>query len=48
MSSDQDRLTGDDLDAGGAARARENVMHEIGFVQGRYGRLPSSCCTKTA
>lgn len=31
-------MTGDDIDADGQARARENVMHEIGFFQGRYGR----------
>jgi predicted nucleotide-binding protein len=31
-------MTGDDLDAGGQARARENVMHEIGYFQGRFGR----------
>jgi predicted nucleotide-binding protein len=31
-------MTGDDTDAGGQARARENVMHEIGFFQGRFGR----------
>jgi predicted nucleotide-binding protein len=30
-------MTGDDLDAGGEARARENVIHEIGFFQGNYG-----------
>ena len=30
-------MTGDDLDADGRARARENVIHEIGFFQGRYG-----------
>jgi predicted nucleotide-binding protein len=30
-------MTGDDdLDVG-APRARENVMHEIGFFQGKYG-----------
>jgi predicted nucleotide-binding protein len=31
-------MTGDDIDEGGQARARENVMHEIGFFQGKYGR----------
>jgi predicted nucleotide-binding protein len=30
--------TGDDVDDAGVRRARENVMHEIGFFQGRYGR----------
>lgn len=30
--------TGDDVDGAGVKRARENVMHEIGFFQGRYGR----------
>lgn len=30
--------TGDDIDGTGEPRARENVMHEIGFFQGRYGR----------
>lgn len=30
-------MTGDDL-AGDEVRARENVIHEIGFFQGRYGR----------
>lgn len=30
--------TGDDIDDAGSPRARENVMHEIGFFQGRYGR----------
>lgn len=30
-------MTGDDLDAGGQARARENVIHEIGYFQGKYG-----------
>jgi hypothetical protein len=29
-------MTGDDI-AGDQVRARENVMHEIGFFQGRYG-----------
>jgi predicted nucleotide-binding protein len=31
-------MTGDDQFAGNANRVRENVMHEIGFFQGRYGR----------
>lgn len=31
-------MTGDDIDAHGQARSRENVMHEIGFFQGKYGR----------
>ena len=31
-------MTGDDVDDQGEARVRENVMHEIGFFQGRYGR----------
>lgn len=31
-------MTGDDTDGGGQARARENVMHEIGYFHGRYGR----------
>lgn len=31
-------MTGDDRDADGSARARENVIHEIGFVQARFGR----------
>ena len=30
-------MTGDDLTAEGGARVRENVMHEIGFFQGRLG-----------
>ena len=30
-------MTGDDQDAEGNIRARENVMHEIGYFQGRYG-----------
>lgn len=30
-------MTGDDLAADGEIRARENVMHEIGFFQGKYG-----------
>jgi predicted nucleotide-binding protein len=31
-------MTGDDLANKNEARVRENVMHEIGFFQGRYGR----------
>jgi predicted nucleotide-binding protein len=31
-------MTGDDATEQGEARVRENVMHEIGFFQGRYGR----------
>ena len=31
-------MTGDDVTDQGEARVRENVMHEIGFFQGRYGR----------
>jgi predicted nucleotide-binding protein len=31
-------MTGDDIDSDGLARARENVMHEIGFFQAKYGR----------
>ncbi|MGF6936953.1 putative nucleotide-binding protein [Paraburkholderia sp. UCT70] len=31
-------MTGDDLDSDGQARARENVIHEIGFFHGKYGR----------
>lgn len=31
-------ITGDDHDMAGNLRARENVMHEIGFFRGRYGR----------
>ncbi|MBO0939773.1 nucleotide-binding protein [Fibrella sp. HMF5335] len=30
-------MTGDDIDADGTVKARENVMHEIGFFQGKYG-----------
>jgi predicted nucleotide-binding protein len=30
-------MTGDDSDADGNARARENVMHEIGYFQGKFG-----------
>jgi predicted nucleotide-binding protein len=31
-------MTGDDIANEEEARVRENVMHEIGFFQGRYGR----------
>jgi predicted nucleotide-binding protein len=31
-------MTGDDLVGDDEVRARENVIHEIGFFQGRYGR----------
>lgn len=31
-------MTGDDVANENEARVRENVMHEIGFFQGRYGR----------
>jgi len=31
-------MTGDDIANKDEARVRENVMHEIGFFQGRYGR----------
>jgi predicted nucleotide-binding protein len=31
-------MTGDDVGGDGKPHARENVMHEIGFFQGRYGR----------
>ncbi len=30
-------MTGDDVDANGQARARENVIHEIGFFQAKFG-----------
>jgi len=30
-------MTGDDVDSDGNLRARENVMHEIGYFQGKYG-----------
>ena len=30
-------MTGDDTDADGNARARENVLHEIGYCQSKYG-----------
>lgn len=35
-------MTGDDQVDGGAPRARENVLHEIGFFQGKFG-LESIC-----
>ena len=35
-------MTGDDLDEDGNKRARENVMHEIGYFQGKFG-LSSVC-----
>ncbi len=35
-------MTGDDQIPGDAPRARQNVMHEIGFFQGKYG-LPRVC-----
>lgn len=31
-------MSGDDADAEGQPRARENVLHEIGFFQSKYGR----------
>ncbi|MDO8756209.1 MAG: nucleotide-binding protein [Polaromonas sp.] len=31
-------MTGDDVAGEDESRVRENVMHEIGFFQGRYGR----------
>ncbi|WP_041741336.1 TIR domain-containing protein [Collimonas fungivorans] len=31
-------MSGDDADADGQARVRENVMHEIGYFQGKYSR----------
>lgn len=31
-------MTGNDITEDGETRARENVIHEIGFFQGRYGR----------
>ncbi len=31
-------MSGDDADDGGQIRVRENVMHEIGFFQAKYGR----------
>jgi predicted nucleotide-binding protein len=30
-------MTGDDIDASGTARARENVLHEIGYFQAKFG-----------
>jgi predicted nucleotide-binding protein len=30
-------MTGEDLGADGSAHARENVIHEVGLFQGRYG-----------
>jgi predicted nucleotide-binding protein len=30
-------MTGDDQDSDGNSRARENVMHEIGYFQGKFG-----------
>jgi predicted nucleotide-binding protein len=30
-------MTSDDLDADGQVRARENVLHEVGYFQGKYG-----------
>jgi len=30
-------MTGEDRDAEGNARARENVLHEIGYFQGKFG-----------
>ncbi len=35
-------MTGDDEIPGDAPRTRQNVMHEIGFFQGKFG-LPSVC-----
>jgi predicted nucleotide-binding protein len=35
-------MTGDDQSVSGEARARENVIHEIGFFQGKYG--PNRIC----
>ena len=31
-------MSGDDLTVDDQVRVRENVMHEIGYFQGRYGR----------
>lgn len=31
-------MTGDDIGSDDVPKVRENVMHEIGFFQGRYGR----------
>jgi predicted nucleotide-binding protein len=39
-------MTGDDVINEDEARVRENVMHEIGFFQGRYGRNLWFYCTK--
>ena len=33
-------MTGDDVDAEGKPRARDNVLHEIGYFQGRFGLSP--------
>jgi predicted nucleotide-binding protein len=30
-------MTGDDLDGSGNVRARENVLHEIGYFQAKFG-----------
>jgi len=30
-------MSGDDIDSDGTIKARENVLHEIGFFQGKYG-----------
>jgi predicted nucleotide-binding protein len=30
-------MTGDDTDVDGNARARENVLHEIGYFQAKFG-----------
>jgi predicted nucleotide-binding protein len=35
-------MTGDDQIQGDSTRARQNVMHEIGFFQGKFG-LPNVC-----
>jgi predicted nucleotide-binding protein len=35
-------MTGDDNIPGDAPRARQNVLHEVGFFQGKFG-LPSVC-----
>jgi predicted nucleotide-binding protein len=31
-------MSGDDVDASGQPHARENVLHEIGYFQAKYGR----------
>lgn len=31
-------MTGDDTLRAGRVRARQNVVHELGFFQGKYGR----------